>query len=274
MPRVVPSNVLAIVDKYFPPEQYGGNNPRELTYIDLTTVTAILELVKQIPVELIVVSSERYADYLASVAILTSRARVWESMGNTLPIRIMPGLEPPISPVTVMRAILADCPDKIPSPRTAELKFIRDKELRTSLMLDISSVNSDLSNQEWKSATVLAGSTVEALLLWAIRKATAAARAAAVTSAVANGSLTQRPDNNVLKWDLHEYIEVAVELSIVTADTAQQTRLGKDYRNLIHPGKEQRKRMKCDRATALSAVAALEHVVRDLKSLPPSVRAH
>lgn len=41
-------------------------------------------------------------------------------------------------------------------------------------------------------------------------------------------------------------------------------RLAKDFRNLIHPGAAQRLAQNCDRATALSAVAAVEHVVRDI----------
>jgi hypothetical protein len=47
-------------------------------------------------------------------------------------------------------------------------------------------------------------------------------------------------------------------------DTAQQARLGKDFRNLIHPGRASRLGKICDRGTALSALAAVEHVVRDL----------
>src|SRR2546429_6882967 len=35
---------------------------------------------------------------------------------------------------------------------------------------------------------------------------------------------------------------------------------------LIHPGRAQRLAQNCDRGTALSCVAALEHVVRDLRS--------
>ena len=48
------------------------------------------------------------------------------------------------------------------------------------------------------------------------------------------------------------------------AQLATQTRLAKDFRNLIHPGRAQRQGQTCDRATALSAVAAVEHIVRCL----------
>jgi hypothetical protein len=43
-----------------------------------------------------------------------------------------------------------------------------------------------------------------------------------------------------------------------------QCRLAKDYHNLIHPGRAQRLAQVCNRGTALSAVAAVEHVVNGL----------
>jgi hypothetical protein len=63
---------------------------------------------------------------------------------------------------------------------------------------------------------------------------------------------------------LFQYIEVAVELKLITADTAIAARLAKDFRNLIHPGRAKRLGQECNRGTTLSAVAALEHVVNDL----------
>ncbi len=51
---------------------------------------------------------------------------------------------------------------------------------------------------------------------------------------------------------------------MIKEDTAIQARLAKDYRNLIHSGRAQRLGQICDRGTDLSAVAALERVVRDL----------
>jgi len=54
-------------------------------------------------------------------------------------------------------------------------------------------------------------------------------------------------------WDLGHYIEVALHLGEITESCATQTRLAKDFRNLIHPGRQSRMSQKCDRATALSA---------------------
>jgi hypothetical protein len=88
-----------------------------------------------------------------------------------------------------------------------------------------------------------------------------------MTNAVASligTALQQKPCADLERWNLHEYIEVAEALGVITPDTATQARLAKDFRNLIHPGRAARLGQTCDRGTALSAVAAVEHVVRDL----------
>jgi len=65
-------------------------------------------------------------------------------------------------------------------------------------------------------------------------------------------------------WNLHNYILVSEELQLIEDATPRATLLAKDFRNLIHPGGAERLGQKCDRATVLSAVAAMEHVIRDL----------
>ncbi|MFX6416902.1 hypothetical protein ABTG35_18575, partial [Acinetobacter baumannii] len=70
------------------------------------------------------------------------------------------------------------------------------------------------------------------------------------------------------RWGLGDYIGVAETLSLIDADTAKQATLAKNFRNLVHPGRAQRLGESCDRATALTALAALEHIVRDLIRRP------
>src|SRR5260370_37378034 len=129
----------------------------------------------------------------------------------------------------------------------------------------MSDVNRALSKGEWMAGTVLAGPAAEALLAWALRQRPTVAITSAIAAARASGIMTTNPGPNDLdRWNLHECIEVSVELGIIKPNTAKQTRLAKDFRNFIHPGVAQRLGEKCDRATALSAVAGMEHVVRDL----------
>jgi hypothetical protein len=85
-----------------------------------------------------------------------------------------------------------------------------------------------------------------------------------VTALVANHTFQQQPPSDPEEWTLHHYVEIEAHLGIIKPDTVTEARLAKKFRNLIHPGRAQRLGQKCDRGTALSSVAALDHVVRDL----------
>jgi hypothetical protein len=64
---------------------------------------------------------------------------------------------------------------------------------------------------------------------------------------------------------LQQYIPVARQLKHIGSATAQAADLGREFRNLIHPGAAQRKETLCNRGTAYSAAGALEHVVDDMR---------
>jgi hypothetical protein len=112
---------------------------------------------------------------------------------------------------------------------------------------------------------------VEALLLWAIKKSPQAILQTAISSAVTAKTLGKAPVTDPDRWNLSEYVEVAIELKLIGDATAQQVRLAKDFRNLIHPGRSIREKQECNRGTALSAVSAVEHVVTDLTQKFPQV---
>ena len=175
-----------------------------------------------------------------------------------------------LNPVSLIRRALCSCPDESPAAGTAELQFIADQGLRESIRLDISAAFSGIAEREWKTATVMAGSAVEALLLWALQEKTnLAERTKAVQTLMTSGALSKKPGPTLLRWDLAHFIEVTAHLDIIDPDTATQARLAQNFRNLIHPGRVIRLRQTCDRATALSAVAAVEHVSRDLAQRYP-----
>jgi hypothetical protein len=174
----------------------------------------------------------------------------------------IPGLSS-LNPVVVIHHALARCPDQFPSPGTVELSFLHPDDLRENLRLDISAANRALANSEWKAATVLSGSIVEALLLWGLQQQDQS-KVRTTARGLTGNSLQRSPDANLERWDLQEYIEVAAALGVIRPNTATQARLAKDFRNLIHPGRTARLGQTCDRGTALSAMAAVEHVVRDL----------
>ena len=266
MPRVVPSQVVDLIDRLIPEAKQAtafllrGHNSDQLT--------AVLDMIGQIPSELIVLDGARYAEFISSCAAIRGAIQRWHSperasrMENLAVVKRLGHL----NPITMIRQALSDCPDESPTPGTAELSFISDTALRDGLRRDISAVNSALTNGEWKAATVLAGSVIEALLLWSLQQCPPTKVASATTSLVTATTLKRKPTANLEAWSLSELIEVATHLKVIKEDTAVQTRLAKDYRNLIHPGRTQRLGQICDRGTALAAVAALEHVVTDISS--------
>jgi len=103
-------------------------------------------------------------------------------------------------------------------------------------------------------------------LLWGLNQFEEEEMITARTSLVDEGILPSDPRGDLDKWKLHSFIEVAAKLEVIGEDTAKQARLAREYRNLIHPGREKRLGQKCDRGTALAAVASVERVVSDLSS--------
>jgi hypothetical protein len=166
--------------------------------------------------------------------------------------------------ISIIRAAFAKCPDAAPAQATHGLAFITDSDLRELLRADIASADQSFIDREWKASTVLAGSIVEALLLWAIETLPAASLSNAAKAAVASGALTAPPKGKPVDWVLDQYIEIALAAKLIKVPTATAARLAKGFRNLIHPGRAARLGAVCNRGTALSALAAMEHVIHDL----------
>jgi hypothetical protein len=260
MPRVVPSQVVDFINTLWP----SAAQQKDLNRAQQGQLSGLVDLCDQIPGELLTMDSAAYARFICAKAHIRQKVTTWvrqPDRGHEL--GVMPG-QPEHIPVTVIRDALSKCHDSAPAPGTSDLNFITDTNLRESLRIDMSDVNRALFNGEWKAATVLAGSAAAALLLWALNQQPPAAIPMAVAAARASKLLTTNPKPTLEQWVLHEYIEVAAELGVIKPKTAVQVRLAKDFRNFIHPGVSQRLGEKCDRATALSAVAGMEHIVRDL----------
>jgi hypothetical protein len=266
MPRVVPSQVVAFIDQVFDwaAKQLVQNGPEiTLACTSSPEVTALLELVDSIPPNLIVLAGNEYTQFVYCVSGLRAALQTWQTDRNYLLRNLQKS--PRLHPVTLIRRALLTCPDEYPQAAAHGLDFIPDLELRDELRVDLSSLEVALSNGEWKATTVIAGSISEALLLSALQQKPS--QQDVLDSAVKltdKGTFSKHPGNNLEEWTLHNYIEVAKDLRVITEDTAVQTRLAKNFRNLIHPGRTQRLNQRCDRATAFSAVASVFHVIRNL----------
>jgi len=226
-------------------------------------IRALLALLARLPDELLTLHGDEYTTFIVAVESLRGALRAIEDgddrmLGAASVAEIL-------EDVTQIRELLTRCPDEVVAAATAGLEFINDEALRASIRGDIAAANTALLNGEWKAATVLAGSACEALLLWRVLKSSAAETSAAAQRAVSTKRLQQQVrSGNPHDWVFHELIEVAAELSVIKPQTRDQLQLAKDFRNLIHPGRALRLGQVCDRGTALSALAGLEHAIRDL----------
>jgi hypothetical protein len=253
MRRIVPSQARTFIDEI---NRCNDAGDIRINSVGSAKLTAALELVDQIPEELLTLDAGSYSVLILAKAQIKEIVVTWKA--NRMAARSLQDymFNASNNPLTLMRDVLAKCPDESPAPSASELDFISNPDLRMNLRVDISAINRALSNGEWKAATVLAGSVIEALLLWALQQRSDLAQASQITPKLPNKPLDE--------WHLPEYIEAADRLKILRESTVAQAKLAQNFRNLIHPGRAQRLGQNCDRGTALSAVASVEHVVRDL----------
>jgi hypothetical protein len=187
------------------------------------------------------------------------------SVGQTGYYELRPSAPRQANPVVIIREAFARCPDDVTPHHPKDLAFMKDEETRSGLLRDLMTTRSALLHEEWKAATVIAGSIVEALLLWGITQKESVDVERARQSCLTKAKLSKDPGSDPLRWNLSEYIEVAAELGMIDETTTLQAGLAKDFRNLIHPGRALKKQQICDRGTALAANAAAELVMRDLR---------
>ena len=272
MPKVVPSQVVEVIDQVFPKAKDQKDTQQGRFSVDnahQNELAAIVELVNQIPAELIKIDPKDYTALQLAVTAIKTTLPTWNSRNFGLDRILGYGN---LNPVTIIRNSLSKCPDEGVSKTVSGLTFISIQELRESLRIDISSANQTFQNGEWKAATVLAGATIEALLLYILHKVQDSGSSkisTSISTLVSKGILSQSPGNNLDKWSLHPLTEVATDLSLIREETAIQIRIARDFRNLIHPGVSVRKNIACNRGTALSALAGLEHTINDLSANSP-----
>ena len=262
----MPSQVVAVIRRLFPELIRAPAVPIFAGH--LNTMIAIVDLVKQIPQDLITVSVDDYAELICATTLIEEMNKFRVARGDNFsiaPVATSPGTAGR-NAAAVIYGILSKCPDEYPPTTTTDLAFIPDPQLRESIRGDIGAVNRALSHAEWKAANVLAGSAIEALLHWKLSQPslTSAQIAAAVQARVGRREMVNPRSLDLDTWTLEHFIGVAHEFGYIKDNTLSEAKLAQNYRNLIHPGRVARLDETCDRGTAFSAVAALEHVVRDL----------
>ncbi len=248
MTKVVPSQIVSFIDRIYPTAK---STPNMTVYsADSAVLGAIIDLADDLPLELLTISGDDYANYVFGLEAMQAAIDRWNYRGGDDPPRNHDGK----SAVYLVREALSKCPDQSPSVQTTALAFILDRQLAESIRLDIDSATSALHSNDFKAATVLSGSAMEALLLWKIQDV-------GITSPVAGMRRNIRPSPE--EWFLEDYIMVAASLNLIKPSTVTQARLAQNFRNHIHPGRATRLAETCNRGTALGALAAVHLIVAD-----------
>jgi len=141
-----------------------------------------------------------------------------------------------------------------PATETKDFTFIANTDLRSILERDYQEIQRSLIANNWKSAIILSGGSIEAVLLGLLAKDESAAKSS--SKAPAESSLN--------KWHLNDLIEVAVDTSQVGSEVGKLSHSVREYRNLIHPGLEIRGNLKVEPEEAKIALQVLKILIRDL----------
>ncbi len=274
MPVLTPSEVVGLIEGVFPGVKTDApGKPWSLALHPASEIPlgAVVEAVDLLAPELITLTGESLVQFVSAVALARSAVTTWQNSSPTMATVALNAYEAhgPGNAVSAIRRLLKLCPDSVPAPSTHELAFVADGRLRDSLRQDLSWCNTALTNREWKSCTVIAGSTSEALLLWAIQRVPNAIAGALSAAKKAGQADSRCAVSDVDRWHLGDYTGVALQLDMIRFETAKQVWLSRDFRNLIHAGAVQRVGQECSRATALAALAGVEMVAGDLAH-PPS----
>lgn len=145
---------------------------------------------------------------------------------------------------------------------TRSFAFIADSDLRPIIERDYRELSLILvPGGAWKSAVIMAGSILEAIL-YDLLSADPTRKAQAIANARA-------PKRDLTKgeWWLHDLIEVATDLGLLPQDRAKTfDQVLRDYRNFVHPKKEIKAAHPCTEAEAFMAKGALDAICNHLGS--------
>lgn len=127
--------------------------------------------------------------------------------------------------------------------------FITDDKFREILERDFEELEKCIESKSAKSVLILSGSIIEAIL----------------TDYFVNFPTEGLTKKKVLGMDLYPLIELAREQELISQSTKELSTVIKNYRNLIHPGREVRKSESFDFDTAVVAKSLLNIILKEIR---------
>src|ERR1700682_2903201 len=121
MPRIMPSQAVATTSHLFPHTRQGTQVVGTYSSGNASALRGIVNLVREIPPELIVLPEDVYTDLVLAVSAIQNQLDTWMYRGDVGLLGSVRGQDP----VSLISRALAQCPDEYPpSPTTTELMFI------------------------------------------------------------------------------------------------------------------------------------------------------
>jgi hypothetical protein len=260
MPTFVPSQIREFLDARLPAALNQLRTGQPFDIVGLEYAGALVHLVFMldgVPEHLLTLRGADAADFGEALQAIRVATDAWRAGNVSFPLRALTGRNG-WHPISIVRKHLDFLPDEGPGRSQDALIFLGDDALRAVLEADLGALEDDMDRGAWKSATILGGAVVEALLLSSLLPRESEAKTAAA-------SVKPKPPPDLNEWHLHHLTEVAAAMQVISTTTAAQCRIAKDFRNLIHPGRMVRLSQVCDRGTAHAVAAAVEFVIRDLR---------
>lgn len=257
MTSCLPSDVVTTIKSFFP--YIEKNGALYVKTSEIYAIKAILELIDHVPDHLIKMSGINYAVFISCKAILHKATSVEIPKGSVFTLSELPfdGYKE-ANALSALFRLLRQCPDESVPETIDTISFISDESAREIARLDLASAEHAFDSGNWKGATVLAGSVIEALLLWAIKQAPSTDYQNALSA------FPSPPRSPLDNWGLGNLIFMADKLGFLSQTTVTQANLSQGFRNLIHPGRILRTKEECNRSTAMAALAAVGFVIDDL----------
>jgi hypothetical protein len=132
--------------------------------------------------------------------------------------------------------------------------FVNDPDLRNIIERDFSEIQRCFISECWKSVIILCGGAIEAILTDLVL----------ANSSQALSSSKAPRQKDITKWNLSSLIDVCVDLDLISQGVEKLSHPIREYRNLVHPGRELRENLVFNTEEARIALEVLNIVYRDL----------
>ncbi len=161
----------------------------------------------------------------------------------------------PVQPNDRLRYSLS----KKPKPSETEFDFIQDRLLRDQLAKDWDETQRVREVKAWKSCVILCGGVLEGMLLDVLKGTESLARS---TYQKRKGKEGRDRD----QWDLVDLVNIAKDLGLLSKSAEYLSHGLREFRNLIHPGKQIRENVSLTQEEAEIAFNVVKVCLRELSS--------